>query len=282
MGFFFVMMVNFLGTSADHRLKEAAPSFWLPNSSWITSWLILVWIWGLSEELFFFHPGYQVFKTQYGWLDSLFRSVNETPFLGGRCDVPCQVLLESVIPSLWSTDLELENIWMSFKTATVWHIPLSSADFKAKSAALLFPWSKSSTRCLLTLEKQHQYRRLERQIYEYGELRGGLLEHPFSFSYSSAWPERSQLRKTQLCQVYQGEIRPCPSCCNLNCLPQFIKPERKTVQAGVMVISCVFSGFLLFECQLCQSGSDTQPAIVCASKDSVLGFFWEHLWSWDP
>lgn len=52
-----------------------------------------------------------------------------------------------------------------------------------------------------------------------------------------------------------------------------IYKAREENSAGrVMVISSVFSGFFLFECQLCQSGSDTQPAIVCASKDSLLGF----------
>lgn len=194
--------------------------------------------------------------------------------------MPCQVLLESVIPSLWSTGPELENIWISFKTATVWHIPLSSADFKAKSAALLFPWSKSSTRCLLTLEKQHWYRRLERQIYEYGELRGGLLEHPFLFSHSFTWPERSQLRKTQLCQVYQGEMR--PFCCNLKLFATIYKArEENSASRGNGDLVCLL-WVVLFECQLCQSGTGTQPATLCASKDSLLGFLWEYPWGWDP
>lgn len=179
------------------------------------------------------------------------------------------------------TAQELENISMSFKTATVWHIPLSSADFKAKSAALLCSWSKNSTRCLLTLEKQHCYRSLGRQIYEYEEVRGVLLEHPFLFYYSITWPECSQLRKTQLCQVYQGEIRPRPLCCSLKFFARVYKArEESSASRGNGDLICRL-WVCLFKCQLCQSGTDTQP-IICASKDSALGFLWEHLWGWDP
>lgn len=42
-----------------------------------------------------------------------------------------------------------------------------------------------------------------------------MLEQPFFFSCSFIWLDHSQMRKTQLCEVYQGQIRPCLFCYNL-------------------------------------------------------------------
>lgn len=202
--------------------------------------------------------------------------MNETPFWGGRCDVPCQVLLEPVIPLLWSTDPEPENISMSFKTAPVWHIPLLPADFKAKSAALLFSWSKRSPRYLITLEKEHWYRRLERQIYEYGEVTGVLLEHPFLFSCSFIWLEHSQLRKTQPCQVYRGEIRPCPFCCNLKLFATNHKArEENSASRGNDDLVCLLWVFYLSAS--CASEALTHNQLSVPVKILLLHFF-ESTW----
>lgn len=203
--------------------------------------------------------------------------MNETPFWGGRCDVPCQILPEPVIPSLWSTDPEQENISISFKTAPVWHIPLSSADFKAKSAALLFPWSKSSTRCLITLEKERWYRRLETQIYEYGEVTGALLEHSFLFSCSFIWLEHSQLRKTQPCQVYHGEIRPCPFCCNLKWFATNHKArEENSASRSSGDLVCLL-GFFFNLSASCASQALTHNQSSVPVKILLLDFF-ESTW----
>lgn len=171
------------------------------------------------------------------------------------------------------TAQELENISMSFKTATVWHIPLSSADFKAKSAALLCSWSKNSTRCLLTLEKQHWYRSLGRQIYEYEEVREEYCwSIPSYFTIPSPGLNVASWRRHSYAKFTKEKLDHVLCVAVWNCLPEFIKPERKVVQAGEMVILFVFSGFVCLSAS-CASQALTHNQLSVPVKILLLDFF---------
>lgn len=95
----------------------------------------------------------------------------------------------------------------------------------------------------------------------------------FLISCSFIWLDHSQLRKTQLCQVYQGEIRPCPFCCNLKLFATNYKArEEQRVQAVVMVVLCVFSGFFCWSAS-CAGQALTHNQLSVPVKILLLDFF---------
>lgn len=70
-----------------------------------------------------------------------------------------------------------------------------------------------------------------------------MLEHPFLFSCSFNWLEHSQLRKIQLCQVYQGEVRLCHFYCNLKWFATNYKREENSASRGNGDLVCLLCFF---------------------------------------